>query len=318
MRHRVALLTLLTASLLPGLAGCGGEGGSSQSPVVVDGSSTVFRISRAAVEAFQKEKPDIDVIVHQHGTGGGFGKYAEGEIDIIDASRPAKPEEEAKAKASKMPWTRYLVGYDGITVVVNPGNDFVKAMTVAQLKALFEPDSKVKTWKDLDPSWPDRPITLYTPDKDSGTFEFFTEAITGKARAQRSDVQPSPNDNVLVTGVAGDVDALGYFGYAYFASNSSKLRAIPVQANADAPAILPDPQTILDKTYTPLARPLFIYVKNSSMARPEVLDFVTFYLDRIGTLAEEAGYVPPTSADQDANRKTLEGLTTTTTAATRG
>ncbi len=157
-----------------------------------------------AAERYQKVKPDVTVVVRSSGTGGGFGKYKEGEIDIVDASRTAKPEEEEAAKAKDMPWTSFHVGFDGITMVVHPSNDFVKSLTVAQLKAMFEKDSKVKTWKDVDPNWPAEKITFYTPDKDSGTYEYFVEAILGKGKDQRDDVQPGSDDNVLVTGVAGE------------------------------------------------------------------------------------------------------------------
>ncbi len=210
------------------VAGCGGTGSSggasSGGTVVVDGSSTVFRISSTAQEEFNKVNPDIDVVVDNHGTGGGFSRYLQGEVDIVDASRTAKPDEEAKAKAQGIEWTRFLVGYDGITVVTNPRNEATKTLTVEQLKKIWSPGSSVKTWKDVDPSWPDRKLVLYSPDKDSGTFEFFTEAIVGKARSQRDDVQASSDDNTLVSGVAGDLDGLGYFGYAYFAANQDKLR----------------------------------------------------------------------------------------------
>jgi len=290
------------------LVGCGG--GSSEEPkaVVVDGSSTVFPISLAAAEEFLKEKPDVQVIVHKHGTGGGFGRYVEGEVDIVDASRPAKADEEKKALDAKLPWTRFLVGYDGITVVVNPANDFVKSLTVDQLKSLFAPDSKIKTWKYMDPTWPDRKIVLFSPDKDSGTFDFFTEEIVGKSKAQRKDVQPNSDDNVLVTGVSGDSDSLAYFGYSYYAANSSKLRAIPIQSSPDSPAVSASLETILDKTYTPLSRPLFIYVKNQAMTRPEVASFVNFYLSTVDKHAQAGGYVPPTDSDRAENKESLEAL----------
>src|SRR5208282_1247229 len=155
--------------------------------VVVDGSSTVYRISKAAQEAFNKVNPQITVVVDNHGTGGGFGRYLQGEVDIVDASRAAKPEEESKAKAQGIEWTRFLVGYDGITLVVNPKNDFVKSLSVEQLKAIWEPNSKANTWKDVDPAWPNHKIILYSPDNDSGTFEFFKEAIAGKDAGQRDD-----------------------------------------------------------------------------------------------------------------------------------
>jgi phosphate transport system substrate-binding protein len=302
------------------LAGCGGgettgnggaaapagpSGASGEKTVVVDGSSTVYQISSAAQEEYNKVNPNVTVVVDNHGTGGGFGKYLKGEVDIVDASRLAKPDEEAQAKQQGIEWTRFLVGYDGITVVVNPKNDFVKSLTVAQLKAIWEPGSKVKTWKDVDPSWPDRPIVLFSPDKDSGTFEFFTEAIVGKQKSQREDVQASSDDNTLVNGVAGDANGLGYFGYAYYKENKDKLNAVPVQKGPDAQPILPSPETILDKSYDPLSRPLFIYVKNSAMRRPEVAGFLKFYLDHIADLATKGGYVSPTAEDRAANEKAL-------------
>ncbi|MHC5537725.1 PstS family phosphate ABC transporter substrate-binding protein [Singulisphaera rosea] len=292
------------------LAGCGGgESGSGPASapgkVEIDGSSTVFMISEAAREAYSSVAPDVTVVVDKHGTGGGFGNYLKGEVDIVDASRPAKAEEESKAKAQGLDWTHYLVGYDGITVVVNPKNDFIKSLSVAQLKAIWEPGSKVKTWKDVDPSWPNRPIILYCPDRNSGTFEYFTEAIVGKAGQQRDDVQPSSDDNTLVAGVAGDPDGLGYFGYSYFEENKDKLRAIPVQKGPEDKPVTPSPETILNKSYTPLSRPLFIYVKNSAMRRREVGAFVKYYLDNIETLAKKGGYVPPTAEDRDANTKAI-------------
>lgn len=299
---------LVAALLAASMTGCGGDGdGADGSPgtVIVDGSSTVFRISKAAQEAYNSVEPDVTVVVDNHGTGGGFSRYLQGEVDIVDASRLAKPDEEAKAKAQGIDWTRFVVGYDGITVVVNAKNDFVKSLSVAQLKAIWEPKSRVKTWKDLDPSWPDRKIILYSPDRDSGTFEFFTEAIIGKADLQREDVQSSSDDNTLVNGVAGDLDGLGYFGYAYFEANSSKLRAVAIQNGPDAIAVMPSPDSVLSKSYAPLSRPLFIYAKNSALRRPEVFDFVKYYLDNIAKLAPSGGYVAPTAEDQAANRKAL-------------
>ena len=311
----------LAAASLNGCGGGGGGGtdatsGGPDGTVVVDGSSTVFRISKNAQEGFNATNPEINVIVDKHGTGGGFSRYLSGEVDIVDASRDAKPDELAKAKAQGIDWTRFLVGYDGITVVLNPRNDFVKVFTVEQLKKIWSPGSTVKTWKDVDPSWPDRKIVFYCPDPDSGTFEFFTEAIVGKARSQREDVQPSSDDNILVNGVAGDPDGLGYFGYAYFASNKEKLRAIPIQNGADAKPVAPTPATVLDKSYAPLARPLYIFVKNSAARRPDVATFLKYYLGNIETLAASADYVAPTAADIAANAKALEGLGSLPAAAT--
>jgi phosphate transport system substrate-binding protein len=296
------------------LAGCGGVKDSEGLPlkpaatIVVDGSSTVYRISKAAQEGFSKASPDVTVIVDNHGTGGGFARYLQGEVDIVDASRPATADEEAKAKAQGIEWTRLLVGYDGVTVVVNAGNDFAAALSVAELKALWEPSSKVKTWKDLDASWPDRKIILYSPDSDSGTFEFFTEVIVGKAREQRDDVQPSSDDNILVKGVAGDPDGMGYFGYAYFAANRDKLRAVAVGSKSRTGAVLPSPESIYDKTYDPLSRPLFVYVKNSAARRPEVANFLKYYMDNIEQLAGKGGYNAPTAEDRTANQQVLAKL----------
>ncbi len=315
MRRRpfLSVLSVLTASVLTGCggdSGSGGPGGGETGTVVVDGSSTVYRISRAAQLGFKKLEPDIKILVGNHGTGGGFGRYLQGEVDIIDASRDAKPEEESQAKEKGLEWTRFLVGYDGITVVVNPKNDFVKSLTVEQLKRLFAPDSTVTTWKQLDPSWPDRKIVLYAPDTDSGTFEFFTEEIVGKdVKTQRPDVQVSPDDNTLVTGVKNDVDGLGYFGYAYFAANQEKLRAVPIQKDAQSQPVEPNLASILSKEYAPLSRPLYIFVKNASIQRPAVAKFVQYYLANIDKLASDGGYVPPTKDDQAANQAALESLT---------
>lgn len=309
----------LTLAILT-VAGCGDTspsgppaGGTPGAPaeslsgsVVIDGSSTVFRISKAAQVGFKKVHGDVKVLLGNHGTGGGFSRYLEKEIDIVDASRPAKPEEESKAKENGLDWTRYLVGYDGITLVAHPDNTFVKSLSVAQLKKLFAPGSTVKTWKELDPSWPDRKIVLYTPDSDSGTFEFFAEAIIG-AKSQRKDVQASPDDNTLVTGVAGDPDGLGYFGYAYYNANKAKLRAIPIQKGPEDKPVEPTLDTILKKEYAPLSRPLYIYVKNESMKRPEVGAFLSYYLENVDKLASAAGYVPPTADDRTANGRLLAG-----------
>jgi phosphate transport system substrate-binding protein len=276
--------------------------------VIVDGSSTVFRISKAAQEGFASVNPDVTVVVDNHGTGGGFGRYLEGEVDVVDASRAAKEEEESKAKARALDWTRFVVGYDGITLVINLRNTFARSLTVEQLKRLWQPGSTVKTWKDLDPRWPDQKIILYSPDNDSGTFEFFTEAIVGKAKSQRDGVQQSSDDNTLVNGVAGDPDALGYFGYAYYASNKDRLGALAVQDGPDAKPVLPSPETIANKTYKPLSRPLFIYVKNNTAKRLEVKEFLNYYLDNVESLSVKGGYDPPTPEDRAANKQALEKL----------
>jgi phosphate transport system substrate-binding protein len=299
-------LLLATLGLL--LAGCGGSSTATLPTIVIDGSSTVFRISQAAQVKYAKEPGSkAKVLVGNRGTGGGFARYLEGEVDIVDASRHAKPEEEEQARAKGLDWTRFTVGYDGITLAVNAKNDWAKALTVEQLKALFAEGSKVATWKDLDPSWPDRKISLFAPDNDSGTYEFFSEAIlgSGKAVQRKEGVQPSPDDNTLVTGVAGDLDGLGYFGYAYYAANAARLRAVPIANTGASAPVGPAPETILSGAYAPLSRPLYIYVKNKALARPEVGDFLRYYIENIDTLATLGKYVPPKPADQEANRKAL-------------
>jgi phosphate transport system substrate-binding protein len=310
----------LALALAVALPGCGGgepsASDSEASTIVIDGSSTVFRISKAAQQKYNAVAPDVTVIVDNHGTGGGFSRYIQGEVDIVDASRPAKDDETKKAQEAGLGWTRFVVGYDGITVVANPKNDFVKSLGVDQLKALWSPGSAIKTWKDLDPSWPARPIVLYSPDNDSGTFEFFVEAVVRK-KAQREDVQQSKDDTILVSGIAGDVDGLGYFGYAYFAANAAKLRAIPVQNGPDAAPVAPSPATILDKSYTPLSRPLFIYVKNTSLRRTAVQAFVKYYLANIKDLSETGGYVPPTAEDLAANQKAFDEAISVASTASR-
>jgi phosphate transport system substrate-binding protein len=303
----------LVFGLAAGCTNSGGPGGgggalAAAPAVIVDGSSTVYRISMAARDAFQKVKPAAVVVVDYHGTGAGFSRYLEGEVDIIDASRAAKPSEESKAKAQGIEWSQFLVGYDGITLVKNPKNDFVKSLTVAQLKTIWAAGSKAMTWRDVDPAWPDRKFILYSPDNDSGTFEFFVEAIVGKDAGQRDDVQQSSDDNTLVIGVAGDPDGLGYFGYAYFAAHQEKLRAVAVQNGPGAEPVLPSPTTIIDKTYAPLSRPLFIYVKNSAARRPEVGEFLKYYLDNVEQFAVAGGYAPPTAEDKAANQASLAKL----------
>lgn len=307
---------ILLASLLL-VSGCGSEkpgqlpdgtataGSGSKSTVVVDGSSTVFRISKAAQIGFASMNPEADVVVESHGTGGGFGRYFQREVDIIDASREARPEESAKA-TGEFAWKQFLVGHDGITVVVNPANDFVNELSVEELRKIWEPDSKVKTWKDVNPSWPDRRITFFSPDKDSGTFEYFTEAVNKKARFQRDDIQASPDDNTLVRGVSGDIDSIGYFGFAYYTANAGKLKAVRIRGEK-GDAVLPSRESIISGSYSPLARPLLIYVKKDSLKRVEVSEFLKYYLDNVSSLAEKAGYVGPTA---DEIRKNSETLTT--------
>jgi phosphate transport system substrate-binding protein len=255
--------------------------------VKVDGSSTVFPLTEAVAEEFQKANPQVKVTVGVSGTGGGMKKFVAAELDIAQASRPVREDEAKKAKENKIEFMELPVAFDGLTVVVSLKNDFVKSLTLDQLKKLWEPGSKVKTWQDLNPAWPADTIKLYGPGSDSGTFEYFTEHVVGKAKSSRHDYTASEDDNVLVNGVAGDKNALGYFGYSYFAENTKKLRAILVDAGKGP--VSPDDGTIASGQY-PLARPLFLVIARNAAGRPEVDAFVRYYLKEVRNLAKSVGY----------------------------
>lgn len=270
----------------------------------IDGSSTVFPITEAVAEEFGKVMPRVRVTVGVSGTGGGFKKFLAGETDINNASRPIKDTELAKAKQNKMDYIELPVAFDGLTVVINAGNDFVDKLTVEELKKIWQPGSTVKLWSDVRPGWPKKEIRLYGPGTDSGTFDYFTEAVMGKSGASRPDYTASEDDNVLVQGVSGDRYALGYFGYAYFVENRGKLKAVAI-AGSKGP-VLPSESTINNGTYQPLSRPLFIYIRKSAAERPEVREFVTFYLKNASKLAKEVGYVPLPQAVYDLALKRFE------------
>jgi phosphate transport system substrate-binding protein len=265
--------------------------GCTKSSVKLDGSTTVYPVSEAVGEEFHKEHPNVRVIVGKSGTGGGMKKFSAGELDICDASRSIKDEEKQQCVANGIDYIELTIAYDGVSVVVNPENDWCKCLTVAQLKALWQPDSTVSKWSDINPEWPDKKIDLFGPGTDNGTFEYFTEAIVGKAKSSRTDYNPSAAPNMLVTGVAGNKYALGYFGYAYYKANSDRLKLLGVDSG-DGNCVMPSHDTVLDHSYKPLSRPLFIYVRNSSLARPEVAQYVKYYLDRVGSLVGDIGYVP--------------------------
>ncbi len=274
--------------------------------VKLDGSSTVFPIAEAAAEDFKKEYPNVRVTVGMSGSGGGFKKITTGEIDISNASRKIKDEEVKKAAENKIEIVELPIANDGIAVIVNPKNTWVKTLTLAQLKTIWEPNSKVKTWKDVDASWPAEPIKLYGLGSDSGTFEFFTEHVNGTARATRTDYVASEDHNVIANGVAKDKNALGYVGYAYFYENQKSLRNIPV-AGKDNVALAPSAETIEKGTYT-LSRPLMIYVQKKSAQRPEVKAFADFMIKNAGKFAKEVGYVPLKAAQYDETAKKFENF----------
>lgn len=255
----------------------------------IDGSSTVYLLTEAVVEEFQKGKSDIRLTVGVSGTGGGMKKFVSNEIDIANASRKIEEGEIAKAKQNNIGFTEFEVAYDGIAIVVNPKNTFLTSITTEDLKKIWEPDSKVKYWSDVNKSWPKEAIHLYGPGADSGTFDYFTKAIVGKEKAIRSDFTSSENDNVLVQGVAGDQYAMGYFGYAYYKENMGKLKLLGV--TADGKTVVPEPSNIKNGTYKPLSRPLFVYVNNNSMKQPKIKEFMKFYLENAGAFAPEVGYV---------------------------
>lgn len=265
--------------------------------VVIDGSSTVYPITMAIAEEFRNEQPDIEVSVAMSGTGGGMKKFAAGEIDICDASREIKQEEIDKAKANGIEYVELEVAYDGISVVVNKDNTWAETITIEELNKLWAKDSKVKTWNELNANWPNEPIKLYGPGTDSGTFEFFTEAVNKKAKESRTDFTPSEDDNVLVQGIAGDKDALGYFGFAYYEENTDKLKVLKIDAGKGA--IEPTFDTIKDNSYAPLSRPLYIYINKAKLNQPQVKEFVNFYLDTVKDIAQEVGYIPLESYDAE-------------------
>jgi len=276
---------------------------AQQQVVKVDGSSTVFPITEAVAEEFQKAKKNaVKVTVGISGTGGGFKKFCRGETDISDASRPILDKEMADCKAAGIEYFELPIAFDAITVVINPKNGFIKQLTVAELKKIWEPaaQGKVTRWNQVNPAWPDAPIKLFGPGADSGTFDYFTEAVVGKAKSSRGDFTASEDDNVLVQGVARDVNALGYFGFSYYVENKDKLKAVPI-VNDKGQAVTPSFDAVVKGTYQPLSRPIFIYVNAKALAKPEVKQFVQFYLEHGAQLAQEVKYVPlPAHAYQTA------------------
>ncbi|MEM2896383.1 MAG: PstS family phosphate ABC transporter substrate-binding protein [Candidatus Bathyarchaeia archaeon] len=266
--------------------------------IEIDGSSTVFPITQAVAEEFQKLNPDVRVNVGISGTGGGFKRFIMGETDISDASRPIKASEAESAKQNGIEYIELKVAIDGLAVVVNKGNTWVDYLTVEELRMIWEPESVVDSWDDVRPEWPNYPIHLYGPGTDSGTFDYFTEVIVGKEDSSRPDYTASEDDNVLVQGIAGDSYALGYFGYAYYTVNRDRLKIVPIDSG-EGP-ITPTDETINAGKYKPLSRPLFIYVNKKALERPEVKAFVKFYMENAEKLVAEVGYTPlPASVYQE-------------------
>lgn len=268
-------------------------GGSN---IAIDGSSTVYPITEAVAEEFQKGK-DVRVTIGVSGTGGGFKKFCKGEVVIAGASRPIKPTEVELCKGSNIEYIELPVAYDGLAVAIHPSNTFAATMTVAELKKIWEPEAqgKIRKWNQIRPEWPDKELHLFGAGVDSGTYDYFTLAINGKEHASRGDFTSSEDDNMLVQGVANDPLAMGFFGYAYYSSNATKLKAVAVDdgdATNGAGAIVPSPETVSNGTYQPLSRPIFIYVSKAAASRPEVASFIEYYLTKGAPLVQETGYIP--------------------------
>ncbi|MFK8138509.1 MAG: PstS family phosphate ABC transporter substrate-binding protein [Bdellovibrionales bacterium] len=262
-----------------------GQAEKLRGKVKVDGSSTVFPITEAIAEEYREVQPRVRVQVGKSGTGGGFKKFARSQIDINDASRRIKKSEIEKTKANKIEFLELEVAFDGISVVVNKDNNWANDITTAELKKIWEPNSKVEKWSDIRESWPNEKIKLFGPGTDSGTYDYFTKVINGKSHVSRSNFTKSEDDNVLVRGVSRNKYAMAFFGFAYYKENRSKIKALKV--NGVAPTEL----TINDGSYKPLSRPVFIYVSKSSSQRPEVYSFIKFYLKTAASIASEVGYV---------------------------
>jgi phosphate transport system substrate-binding protein len=261
-----------------------------------DGSSTVFPITEAVAEEFGQLHSGVRVTAGIAGTGGGFEKFCAGETDFNDASRPIKDEEAQTCADAGIEFTEFQVAFDGLSVVTNPSNDFVDCLTVEELKKIWEPAAErtITNWSQVRDGFPDKGLSLYGPGTDSGTFDYFTEEINGETDASRGDYQASEDDNVLVQGIVGDEGGLGYFGLAYYEENADQLKLISVDGGAGC--VAPSSTTVLDGTYTPLSRPLFVYFTNESLTRPEVQEFVRFYLTEGAALAAEVGYVEASDA----------------------
>lgn len=317
----IGLLAIVALALVrcggpssPGPAGSA-DGAALSGEVRVDGSSTVFPISEAVGEEFQLLHRDVRVMVGESGTGGGFKKFSALETDVSDASRPIKSTEVEMCQKAGIEYIELPIAYDGIAIVVNPKNTWCTSLTVAELKKMWEPAAQGKDlkWSDIRPEWPKEKINLYGPGQDSGTFDYFTEAVNGEEKASRGDYTASEDDNVLVQGVARDEYALGYFGLSYFENNADKLSLVAVDDEKEdngAGAILASMETVMNSTYQPLSRPLFIYVNKASMDKPQIVAFIKFYIENAGAMAKEVGYIPlPDEAYQLVGQRAEKRIT---------
>jgi phosphate transport system substrate-binding protein len=289
-----------------------GEAGSDLSGrIEADGSSTVGPLATAAAERFQDENPDVQVTVGISGTGGGFERFCAGETDLSNASRPIDDEEKTLCEQNGVEYVEFQVANDALSVVVNNENDWATCLTVDQLKKIWGPGSKVNNWNQVDPAFPDQELMLFGPGTDSGTFDYFTDAINGEEGASRSDYQASEDDNVLVQGITGETGGLGYFGFSYFQENQDSLKALEVDGGDGC--VAPSATTVQDGTYTPLSRPLFIYVKQESFEKPEVEAFLQYILDNEKDIAESADFVPMTDEQLSTEREKFDSAVSGTT-----
>lgn len=313
------LLLVSMIGILAIMAACGSsaESGSSEDSngsneetlngsVLIDGSSTVFPIMEAVSEEYMAEQPEVQVSVGFSGTGGGFKKFIAGETDMSNASRTIKDEEKAELEANGVEFTEFELAKDGISIVVNKDNDWVDSLTIEELQAMWVDNGKTKLWSDIRPEWPAEEIKFYSPGTDSGTFDYFNEVILDE-QALVANATLSEDDNVLVQGVSGDKNAIGFFGYAYYSENKDKLKVVAIDGGNGA--VEPTNKTINDGSYSPLSRPVFTYVANEAVAtKPQVADFVKFTLENVGDLAEEVGYVRLTDEEYAKSLQVFEDL----------
>ncbi len=283
---------LIAFPLFAGLSGCGGRGteGEVAGRIHIDGSSTVYPITEAVVEGFQAAHRSVRVAVGVSGTGGGFKKFCGGEAEIADASRAIKPSELERCRANGVDPIEFPIALDGLSVMVNPANDWVECLTVDELRRIWQPGSTITSWSQVREGWPDERLVLYGPGIDSGSFDYFTENIVGEEDASRPDYMASEDDNVLVHGISGDRGSLGYFGHAYYVENAGALKLLAIDGGTGC--VLPDSETVSTHTYRPLTRPLFVYVDRSALEREEIIAFMRYYFANVGRLASAVGYVP--------------------------
>lgn len=283
------------------LAACGGPSGGYSGRIQIDGSSTVYPITEAFAEEFQLLNQGIRLTVGFSGTGGGFKRFCNGELDLTGASRPIRASEMEECAAHGVEYLEIPVALDGLSVVVNPRNDFAACLTVEELRRMWEPESTVRTWRDVRPTFPEEPLILYGPGTDSGTYDYFTEAINGRSGSSRTDFQASENDNILVMGIAGDRYALGFFGYNYYIENRTRVKIVGIDGGSGC--VEPDEETVRTGAYSPLSRPLFLYVTLDDLRRPEIRAFLEFALDNAAVLIPPTGYLPLPAEDYDRIRE---------------